>query len=204
MSEIKRIDSYDDNRFSEKVLYQHGGFLVNGVPCSIEITNKDTAVVYCNTEESLEEVIEQFRFYAEHICKFYDGSGKLIKEFPPQKIFEVSLNDIQPSQFYVDEDKLIAVNTFIKHSADIIIPLYRFGEKYISLDGHARLALAVQRGYKNVKGFIAQCDFQVLDFVKEAQKRGVYSPHDLKIITHSQYKILWDEFCDNFFDSNKK
>lgn len=29
--DIERINSYEDNRFSEKVLRQHGAFVVNGI-----------------------------------------------------------------------------------------------------------------------------------------------------------------------------
>lgn len=30
MVEIERINNYDDKRFSDKVLKQHGAFLING------------------------------------------------------------------------------------------------------------------------------------------------------------------------------
>ena len=35
--EIRRIDAYQDSRFSQKVLYQHGCFLVDESPYEVEI-----------------------------------------------------------------------------------------------------------------------------------------------------------------------
>ena len=35
--EIERIDTYRDERFSRRVLCQHGCFLADGVPCEVEI-----------------------------------------------------------------------------------------------------------------------------------------------------------------------
>lgn len=44
--EVKRIDSYSDDRFAQKVLNQHGAFLVDGTyPCEFEIINEDTAII---------------------------------------------------------------------------------------------------------------------------------------------------------------
>jgi len=35
--DIRRINTYTDPRFSQKVLYQHGCFLADEEPCEIEI-----------------------------------------------------------------------------------------------------------------------------------------------------------------------
>ena len=197
-AEIKRIDCYDDKRFAKKVLAQHGAFVINEkVPCSVEIIGQDTALINCDNAEYFDLVINEFLFYAEHIRKFY-ANGELIKELAPLELFDISLADIQPSQFYVDEDKINAVKSFIKSADDIIVPLRRFGERYISLDGHTRLSVAVQNGYGKVKGFITQSDTQLIGFVKEAQKRSVFSPYDLKVLSHAEYDILWNKFCDDF------
>lgn len=199
-TEIKRIDRYDDKRFSKKILQQHGAFIIDGnVPCSVEITGADTALIHCNNPRYYVLLINEFRFYAEHIVKFYDESGALIKEFPSVEIFDVVLNGIQPSQFFVDEDKINAVKNFVNCPDDIIIPLQRLDGKCVSLDGHTRLALAVQRGYNSVKAFISQSDVNIAAFVSEAQKRGILSPLHLKVVSHSEYDILWNKFCDDFF-----
>ncbi len=202
---IKRIDSYDDDRFSNKALLSHCAFLIDGeIPCEVEIIGNNSAVIRGGAEEYYDELIEVFRFYAGHISKFYDGSDKLKKEFAPVKLFSVALSDIQPSQFYVDEEKLGAVKTFISSPEEIIIPLIVRGDRYVSEDGHTRLALAAERGWERVNGFISSGEFdELFGFADEAEKRGVFSPFDLKIIPHGEYEILWNKFCDDYLKSRR-
>lgn len=88
------------------------------------------------------QLIEEFRFYTPHITKFFDGYGELIKEYPPVPIFKIPVAEIQPSQFFIDEDKIAAIRSFIHCSQDIIIQVMRHNGRYISLDGHTRLYYA--------------------------------------------------------------
>lgn len=198
-TDIKRIDSYEDCRFSKNVLYQHGAFLVNGLPYEVEVTDGQSAVVRGMDSGLYREVIDTFRFYAGHIRRFTDKDGRLVREFPPVEIFKVGLREIQPSQFYVDDMKLAAVKTFIHGPEDIVIPVLRDGEGYISLDGHTRLASAIDAGYEEVCAFISEDPGCIQGFVEEARKRGVYTPYDLKRVTHEDYEVLWNKFCDDYF-----
>lgn len=202
--EIERVNRYDDGRFSQEVLRQHGAFLVNEQPYEVEIMGKDWAQVRGSSPELYTAVIENFRFYAEHICKFYNTQNELVAQFPPVELFPVKLEAIQPSQFYVDEDKLAAVRSFIRGPEDIVIPVISQEGRYISADGHTRLALAVEMGFEEVRGFLYEEflyeDLACLyDFAEEARKRGVHTPYDLKELTHEEYTVQWDQFCDDFF-----
>lgn len=201
---IQRVNAYDDVRFSEKVLKQHGAFVINDeLLCEVEIIGNFEAVIRGEVEEFYDEIIDEFRFYAEHICRFYNEKNELIKAFEPLELFHVRMRDIQPSQFYADEDKVEAVKSFIREPDDIIIPLIKDGESYISLDGHTRLAVAVELGYEYVLGFLTESNEYVLAFAKEAKKRGIHTPHDLKRVPHDEYEIVWNKFCDEFFEKEK-
>ena len=70
--EISRINAYEDNRFSEKVLLQHGCFLVDDEPCEVEIISDYEAIISGADPAVYPEVIEEFRFYAPHITRFYN------------------------------------------------------------------------------------------------------------------------------------
>lgn len=118
---ITRVNSYKDDRFSQKVLLQHGCFLVEEAPYEVEIISDFEAIVRGENREMYPEVIEEFRFYTPHITRFLDGHGEMVKEYPKAQPFSVSLEQIQPSQFYVDEEKLAAVSSFIREPDDIII-----------------------------------------------------------------------------------
>lgn len=106
--DIQRVDCYNDPRFSRKVLCQHGAFLVDGEPYEVEILDRDSAVIRGARPELYSGVIEDFRFFAGHISRFYNSTGELIQEFEPVELFSVKLDAVQPSQFYVDEEKLAA------------------------------------------------------------------------------------------------
>lgn len=198
-TDIKRIDHYEDDRFSKKVLYQHGAFLVNGRPYEVEVTGSQSAVIRGEDAGLYPEIIDTFRFYAGHIRRFTDKDGKLVQEFPPVEIFRVGLEQIQPSQFYVDEAKLAAVKSFINAPEDIVIPVLRDGKGYISLDGHTRLTAAIDLGHKEVCAFIDEDPGCIHGFVDEARKRGIHTPYDMKRVTHDEYDVLWNKFCDDYF-----
>ena len=109
------------------------------------------------------------------------------------------IEEIQPSQFYVDEDKIEAVKTFITSPKDIIIPVMKENGKYISLDGHTRLAAAIELGYDEVIAFCTEAGDYIFDFVNEAKKRGIHTPYDLKKVPHEEYEVVWNQFGDEFF-----
>ncbi len=196
---IRRIDNYTDTRFSDIVLRQHGAFTVEEKPYSVEIINADTAIVFGEDASLFGAIIEEFRFFAEHITRFLDKNGAILTELPAVRLFFIPISDIQPSQFYVDEEKLAAVSTFIHTPQDIVIPLTKTENGYIALDGHTRLALAASRGYTHVQGFLTKTDDILFEFAEAAKNRGIRTPHDLKIISHTEYDVLWNDFCDRFF-----
>ncbi len=201
---IERINDYSDTRFGKTVLTQHGAFLADGIPCEFEIIDNHSAKMlyrFSDNTDAAAQLIDEFRFYAGHINRFFDGEGRLIKEFAPAKIFSVPIGNIQPSQFFVDEDKLSAVSSFVNSAEDVVIPLF-YDEnlkKYVSLDGHTRLVLALERGYIAVNGFLDDTGDYIGDFVGEARKRGIFGVKDIKKLPHSEYEIKWNKFCDNFF-----
>lgn len=197
--EIKRIDAYTDDRFSRKVLDQHGCFLADGLPCEVEIISDFEAVVRGGNRKAYPQLIEEFRFYTPHITKFFDDYGELIKEYPPVPIFKIPVAEIQPSQFFIDEDKIAAIRSFIHCSQDIIIQVMRHNGRYISLDGHTRLYYAVLEGWDIVRAVEAEVSEDILDFVKEAQRRKIYAPKDMELVGHSEYEEKWNRFCDAYF-----
>lgn len=198
--EIKRIDTYCDDRFSQTVLIQHGCFLVNETdPYEVEIVSPFEAVVRGGDTGIFPEIIDIFRFYTPHITCFYDEQRHIIKRFEPLPVFSVAIDKIQPSQFFVDEDKIAAIRHFIKKWDDIIIQVIPYGDRYISLDGHTRLYYAVEMGFDTVKAVAASSDEWVYGFVDEAVKRNVRSPKDLVLLSHEAYEVNWNQFCDAFF-----
>lgn len=200
--EIERINTYSDDRFSQDVLLEHGAFLVDGYrPCSFKIQDECSAMVFFDDYSIIIQIIEEFRFYAEHITVFYDTTGAKIAELPPIHANTLSIDRIQPSQFYVDSDKVQAISTFVTVERDIIIPVVydKRIDKYVSLDGHTRLYYAYTKGWHSVRVFESHSDDDIFFFVDEARQRGIFSPKELSILSHKEYVQKWDKFCDDYF-----
>ena len=198
---IIRIDGYEDARFPRGILLQHGAFLAEGTrPCSVEIVGPETAVVR-GEARFRGAVIDAFRFYAEHVTRFTDPDGRVIAEFPPVARFDVSIEAIQPSQFYVDRDKLAAVRSFVRAPEDVEVPRAPWGDRYISLDGHTRLVAALALGFPRVEGFVTEAGDWARAFAEEAVRRGVRTPRDIQVLDHGDYDIKWNRYCDAFFGS---
>lgn len=197
--DIKRINTYNDSRFSQNVLNQHGCFLADGIPYEIEIISERETIVKGEKSDVFLPLIDEYRFFTPHITRFYDEKGDIIKEYPDADIFELNLEQIQPSQFYVDSSKIEAIKTFIHQPQDIIIQTMPHEGRYISLDGHTRLFYAVMKGWTTVHAVSEASDDWVYRFVDEARMRGVYEPKDMTLISHSEYEQKWNRFCDEVF-----
>lgn len=197
--DIIRINTYKDNRFSERVLLQHGCFLADNKPYEVEIISDYEAVVRGENKTLYPEIIEEFRFFTPHITKFFHATGELIKEYSQVQLLTIPLSQIQPSQFFVDENKIAAISTFIENPQDIIIQVLPHDGRYISLDGHTRLYYAVENGWDCVRAVVESSNEWVFRFVSEANKRGIYTPQDMMRISHGEYEEKWNRFCEEFF-----
>lgn len=203
-TQIRRVDSYEDERFSLNVLRQHGAFIVNNTFLyEVEIISNSEAVIR-GEEKFYKKIIEEFRFFAEHITKFYDEVGSVVMEYETVPTIDVEIEKIQPSQFFVDVTKKQAVEGFIRAEEDVIIPLVEYGDRYISMDGHTRLSVAIDKGFTWIKGILVQGDDDLYKFANEAEKRNVKSPYDLEVFSHEEYDRKWNAYCDWFFEQENE
>ena len=44
-------------------------------------------------------------------------------------------------------------------------------------------------------------DESIYDFVNEAKRRKIFSPYDLIPLSHEEYEIKWNSYCDAYFSS---
>ena len=197
--EIERIDSYVDDRFSKTALLQHGAYLIDDEPYEIVIVSDNKAIVYGNNPEKYEALIEQFRYHAPHITNFVDEKGETITNITEVEVVDIALDLIQPSQFFVDEQKLEAVGSFINKPEDIIVQVVPWEDRYISMDGHTRLYYACKNELKSVKAVVVEMEDWVWTFVEGARNRKIYTPYDLQLLSNEEYEVQWNQYCDSIF-----
>lgn len=198
--EIKRVTEYNNPLFSEIALKQRGAFLIDEEPYEIEIISSDSAFVKGKNREIFKKLIEYFRYYSPHINNFFDENNKKIISFEKKPVLTLEVDKIQPSQFYIDEDKVNAIKSFIKNSNDIIIQVIQSDDGYICVDGHTRLFIAFLKNFKTVHAIETEFDDDTNYFVSQAKKRNIFTIKDLKLVSHSDYKKLWLNFCDSYFN----
>ena len=198
--EIKRVIEYNNPLFSQIVLNQRGAFLIDEEPYEIEIISSDSALMRGKNRENYKKLIEYFRYYSPHINNFFDENNKKIISFEKKPALTLEVDKIQPSQFYIDEDKVNALENFIKNSKDIVIQVVKSDEGYICVDGHTRLFIAFLKNFKTVHAIETEFDDDTNYFVSQAKKRNIFTIKDLKLVSHSDYKKLWLNFCDSYFN----
>lgn len=120
----------------------------------MEIVSKTDAIIRGKNSNFYEAVIDEFRFYAEHITNFWDETNNLVKTYPAVELVKIPMAEIQPSQFYVDEIKKQAVSDFVHTEEDLIIPLVNWEGHNVSVDGHTRLFVAAEKESKMCMDFI--------------------------------------------------
>ncbi len=57
-------------------------------------------------------------------------------------------------------------------------------------------------GWNTVYAVEENLDDWVYKFVKEATSRKIYTPMDLEPVTHEEYELKWNRFCDELFAEN--
>lgn len=198
--EIKRVTEYNNPLFSQIVLNQRGAFLIDEEAYEIEIISNDSAFVRGKNRENFKKLIEYFRYYSPHINNFFDENNKKIISFEKKPVLTLEVDKIQPSQFYIDEDKVNALKGFIKNSKDIVIQVVKSDDGYICVDGHTRLFIAFLKNFKTVLAIETEFDDDTNYFVSQAKKRNIFTIKDLELVPHSDYKKLWLNFCDSYFN----
>lgn len=115
-----------------------------------------------------------------------------------------TLLQLQPSQFYVSEEKIARIESWFR--ADDLrgfepIPVYMLDGEPVMLDGHTRAVVALRHGLKKVPLMWEpeEWDWEMYRrCVTACKKRGIRSPQDLlpRVISAAEYAIKWDQWCD--------
>ena len=118
---------------------------------------------------------------------------------------EVNITDLHPTQLYLSEKKLQAIQ-MLDQSADIInvdpISVLAFGNRFLITDGHHRAYQALLAGRDTIS---AEWDRDGGDelyhlYAQACEERKIYSVLDLKnhILPQDEYEAKWYNWCDGF------
>ena len=122
-----------------------------------------------------------------------------------EKEVEVKLTDLHPTQLYLSEKKLQAIQ-MLDQSEEIIkvdpISILVFGDRFLITDGHHRAYQALLAGRDTIS---AEFDRDGGDelyhlYAQACEERKIYSVLDLKnhILPQDEYEAKWYNWCDGF------
>lgn len=118
---------------------------------------------------------------------------------------EVKITDLHPTQLYLSEKKLQAIQ-MLDQSADIInvdpISVLAFGNRFLITDGHHRAYQALLAGRDTIS---AEFDRDGGDelyalYAQACEERKISSVLELKhrILPQDEYEAKWYNWCDGF------
>ena len=116
----------------------------------------------------------------------------------------IDISRIQPSQFYVSEEKLQAIETWFD-PANLSnfdpIPVKKLDGELVSTDGHTRCVAALLAGLTAVPFVWEQDELNWEMYrrcVAACKEKGILCMVDLqsRIIPASEYEVKWNQWCD--------
>ena len=117
------------------------------------------------------------------------------------KSFLMKLDEIQPSQLYVNSEKLNTVMTRIRTSQQIEpIPIKKLGNSIVFVDGHTRALAAFMNDFARVPVYWENedLDWEAYEVCVEwCREEGIRTIADLRyrIISDKEYEKLWLDRC---------
>ena len=124
-------------------------------------------------------------------------------------IHEIKLWDIQPSQFYLSEEKLRAIDTWF-NPEDLSnfepVPVRILNGRIIFTDGHTRAWAAYSAGLEQIPLVWDEDELDLEAYqlcVDACLERNVRSVADFagRILSEEAYREKWDGWCDRMQES---
>ena len=119
------------------------------------------------------------------------------------KSFMMKLGEIQPSQLFINSEKLsLVMKTFDVNPRSIEpIPVKKIGDQVVFVDGHTRAFASFLRGMSEVKVYWEEdeLDWDAYEVcVDWCKKEGINTIADLKerVIPSKEYQVLWLDKCE--------
>ena len=122
--------------------------------------------------------------------------------------FLVHLSGIQPTQLYISQAKLAAVQSLLANGGINglePIPVGRLGDALVSTDGHTRMVAARLAGHTHVKAVweTDELDWEAYEIcVRWCREEGIRTAQDLvgRVVSEQEYESLWLARCRRMHD----
>jgi len=119
------------------------------------------------------------------------------------KPFQMKLNSTQPSQLYINSEKLGYVMRGLQRPERVFvqpIPVKKFGNQVVFVDGHTRAFAAFLLGLSEISVYWEDEELGWEEYeicVRWCKEEGIHAISDLKtrIVSDKEYQVLWLDRC---------
>lgn len=126
--------------------------------------------------------------------------------------FKLKIKEIQPSQLYLNKEKLQIISEMLRYSPKSQIdpiPIKKLLNRLVATDGHSRLFVAWQHGFTEIDAYwdIDEEDWEAYEIcVNWCLKEEIEFIGDLqnRIIDNEDYSKLWIERCRKMHNNLKQ
>ena len=119
------------------------------------------------------------------------------------KSFMMKLDEIRPSQLFINSEKLsLVMKTFDANPRSIeFIPVKKIGDQVVFVDGHTRAFASFLWGMLEVEVYWEEDELDWDEYevcVDWCKKEGINTIADLKerVIPSKEYQVLWLDRCE--------
>lgn len=143
------------------------------------ITNTD--IVRSHIERSTPMKVKYFRKTLEQL---YGIKTKIVRK-------KVPINKLRPTQNKVYADELQGRTYELERGLAEPTIVVKAGDRYVLVDGHHRTVAALKLGYNEIDAYMIELEKNIrLGMEKTADKEGIYSFDDIKVIDDAQHPLI--------------
>lgn len=117
-------------------------------------------------------------------------------------MFQMKLDSVQPSQLYINSEKLRYVMRHLRSKPDFIkpIPVKKLGNQVVLVDGHTRAFAAFLLGFSEIPVLWEDEELDWDEYevcVRWCKEEGIHAISDLKnrVVSPKDYQVLWLDRC---------
>lgn len=152
----------------------------------------------CDRISVINDVIDEFRKYSGYVNVFYNKDRSFYKAFDEVQTFKLPISVIQPSKFFINEERLEIISSILENK-EVYIPVAIINEEYVALDGHTRIMAKINEDCKMVNVYMSPFVTQATDdMVYMAKENNIHNVKSMPILKASEYNKIMAELEAQF------
>lgn len=150
-----------------------------------EVNHNEAKIIYDGILH-INDAIDFFRKYNKNVVRLYNEDRSFFKAFDDIFTFKLPLDILQPSKFFIDQDKYNAIEKYLENET-FTLPVCIIDDEYVLLDGHARVKYLLDNYVKMVDVYLDEAPPEVSNFVYIAKENNIFKVKNMEILPHEDY-----------------